>query len=386
MEIIRIGTDNTIGKREIQDVVRDLQDVVGGFFEIVRPQGMRTTDYVMIVNESGLMRGLPENRAGSSLYRHTIVGDIVIMPERFTSSGPDLVGFRPGEAETVIKAFLTQAPYLRRDDVAQERKTEGKSEAGPEKEEHKAFLVAEHPRRSLTGFHLTAEIPVRCQDQQPDEALVPGYAILHDHRGPGENRNVTNMFGTLASGSFEAYGDCVLVKIRPDEESLYGLAVEPMTLKEIDTVMESFGFPKDAWFTKDMLRCSRDQISGNVSEELSLSLYAHSYPYPERDMILIPEGKKEFAAVIEGRTYAGRILDSTGNVLMAETPWIGSSEPIEGPSAWHKGKIDMNDIVRIDERMKKDFPDLSAAISESVSVTERKISLFEKTRQNSLSR
>ena len=385
MEIIRIGADDTIQKMDIPGdlgkLMKGLSDIVGGFVERVKPMGLRTTDYVMLVNDNGFAMGLPENRTGGALYRNQIVGDIVIIKEGDTSEGRDFIAFQPGEADRLIEAFRSQAPYL----TVPEPK--GYSDPIPEKErERKLYLVAEHPRRSLTGFHLTAEIPVRCQDQQPDEALVPGYAILHDHRGPGENRNVTNMFGTMASGSFEAYGDCVLVKIRPDGESLYGLAVEPMTLKEIDTVMESFGFPKDAWFTKDMLRCSRDQISGNVSEELSLSLYAHSYPYPERDMILIPEGKKEFAAVIEGRTYAGRILDSTGNVLMAETPWIGSSEPIEGPSAWHKGKIDMNDIVRIDERMKKDFPDLSAAISESVSVTERKISLFEKTRQNSLSR
>lgn len=364
MEIVRIGTDNTIGKREIQDVVRDLQDMVGGFFEIVRPQGMRTTDYVMIVNESGLMRGLPENRAGSSLYRHTIVGDIVIMPERFTSSGPDLVGFRPGEAETVIKAFLTQAPYLRRDDVAQERRTEGKSEAGPEKEEHKAFLVAEHPRRSETGFHFTKMPPMECMHRE--ETLIPGYVILHDGMGPGKDRNVTNMFGTMVSSSFDVYGDCVLAGI----DGVNGNP-RPLGLKETGEFMERFGFPKSAWFAPGMLRGFSQPVPDDQTV-LDIHIYQkYSITGPRNDLVFVSEGEdgkpgKDFTAHLDGRTYIGRILDGEGHVMMAETPWLGSSEPIRGNSGWEKGKIDMNDVVVMDDGFRKSQPAVFAVASDAI--------------------
>lgn len=67
---------------------KSLGAVVGGYIELVHPQGLQPP-YCMIVNEEGLLKDLPLNRAGSLLYGtqfhgSPIVGDIVIMAERWT--------------------------------------------------------------------------------------------------------------------------------------------------------------------------------------------------------------------------------------------------------------------------------------------------------------
>ncbi len=60
--------------------LKDLQAAVGGYIEFVRcpmfPQ------YVMVVNEEGLLHGLPGNTLASALALGHIVGDVVLMPER----------------------------------------------------------------------------------------------------------------------------------------------------------------------------------------------------------------------------------------------------------------------------------------------------------------
>ena len=68
----------------------------------------------MIVNDEGLRKKLPLNRAGSLLYGtqfhgSPIVGDIVIMADGWTPEGRDIVGITEELAEKVaqelIKAF-----------------------------------------------------------------------------------------------------------------------------------------------------------------------------------------------------------------------------------------------------------------------------------------
>ena len=46
---------------------KSLGAVVGGYIELVHPQGLQPP-YCMIVNEEGLLKDLPLNRAGSLLY------------------------------------------------------------------------------------------------------------------------------------------------------------------------------------------------------------------------------------------------------------------------------------------------------------------------------
>ena len=75
---------------------KSLGAVVGGYIELVHPQGLQPP-YCMIVNEEGLLKDLPLNRAGSLLYGtqfhgSPIVGDIVIMAEKWVPEGRDIVG------------------------------------------------------------------------------------------------------------------------------------------------------------------------------------------------------------------------------------------------------------------------------------------------------
>lgn len=92
---------------------KSLGAVVGGYIELVHPLGLQPP-YCMIVNEEGLLKDLPLNRAGSLLYGtqfhgSPIVGDIVIMAEKWAPEGRDIVGIPEDCAEKVaqelIKAF-----------------------------------------------------------------------------------------------------------------------------------------------------------------------------------------------------------------------------------------------------------------------------------------
>ena len=70
---------------------------VGGWIEVVHPKGL-PDPFCMVVNEEGLLHGLPLNLFGCILYdtvRHgnPIVGNIVILKEGFTTPGErDFIG------------------------------------------------------------------------------------------------------------------------------------------------------------------------------------------------------------------------------------------------------------------------------------------------------
>ena len=77
---------------------------VDGYIEIVHPRRLGFP-YCMIVNEEGLLRGLPLNPYGSYLYGieahgNPIVGDSVILKEGFVNGEPDLVGLSDEECST----------------------------------------------------------------------------------------------------------------------------------------------------------------------------------------------------------------------------------------------------------------------------------------------
>ena len=83
---------------------------VGGYIEIVRPQGLNRP-YCMVVNEEGLIHGLPLNRAGSLLYGtqfhgSPIVGDIVIMAEGEMDGGIDFVDIPSDRLEAIKKELI----------------------------------------------------------------------------------------------------------------------------------------------------------------------------------------------------------------------------------------------------------------------------------------
>lgn len=108
MKVIVITSDDKIEIREFStSQYETLCKAVGGPIEIVHPIGL-LRPYCMIVNEEGLLRDLPENRMGSYLYGaqfhgSPIVGDIVILKEGFTTSGPDILPLEDAECEQLFK-------------------------------------------------------------------------------------------------------------------------------------------------------------------------------------------------------------------------------------------------------------------------------------------
>ena len=82
MKTVKVTTDNKISVVDVNfNDFRDIQRAVGGNFETVHTQLM--TDYfhdssvIMLVDEEGLIKGLPLNPVGSALYRGIIAGDLI---------------------------------------------------------------------------------------------------------------------------------------------------------------------------------------------------------------------------------------------------------------------------------------------------------------------
>ena len=90
MKGLVITTENKMQVREFDEPAYEtIGKTVGGWIEVVHPK-LLPAPYCMIVNEEGLLLGLPLNLFGCILYdtvRHgnPIVGDIVILKEGFTS-------------------------------------------------------------------------------------------------------------------------------------------------------------------------------------------------------------------------------------------------------------------------------------------------------------
>ena len=95
MKGLVITTENKMQVREFgEPAYETIGKAVGGWIEVVHPKGL-PDPFCMVVNEEGLLHGLPLNLFGCILYdtvRHgnPIVGNIVILKEglaRETLSG-----------------------------------------------------------------------------------------------------------------------------------------------------------------------------------------------------------------------------------------------------------------------------------------------------------
>lgn len=106
MKGIVITTDNTMSVKDFnQPLYKSVGAVVGGYIENVNPRGL-PSPYCMIVNEEGILKGLPLNPVGSFLYLahihgSPILGDIVLMKYGLTSEGHDIVGLDDDDIETL---------------------------------------------------------------------------------------------------------------------------------------------------------------------------------------------------------------------------------------------------------------------------------------------
>ena len=111
MKGIVVTTENQLTVRDFgAPLYKTVGEAVDGWIEIVRPGGLKKP-FVMIVNEEGLIKGLPVNVAGSLLYGtpvhgSPIVGDIVIMKEGWTDEGMDLIGLTDEELAQITNELV----------------------------------------------------------------------------------------------------------------------------------------------------------------------------------------------------------------------------------------------------------------------------------------
>ena len=108
-----VNTKNEIRRVEYDpphyDVIKE-KEAVGGWYEHVHPMGLERP-YSMMVNEEGLLLGLPLNRLGSELYgtpKHgqPIVGDVVFLKDGYHGGEPDTVGMTEDEAQRLGDKFV----------------------------------------------------------------------------------------------------------------------------------------------------------------------------------------------------------------------------------------------------------------------------------------
>lgn len=117
MKCVYVTTNRVVSIKEVHEktMLAELQQLVGGYIEVVRPRWLRSP-YLMIVNEEGHLKGLPENFIGCMLYESIsydrtvfgsqIVGDIVIMKSGYNADGePDIVGLNDKEAAEVFESL-----------------------------------------------------------------------------------------------------------------------------------------------------------------------------------------------------------------------------------------------------------------------------------------
>ena len=106
-----VNTKNEIRRVEYDPPHYDvIKEAVGGWYEHVHPMGL-DRPYSIMVNEEGLLLGLPMNRLGSELYgtpRHgqPIVGDIVFLKDGYDGGEPDVVGMTEDEAQRLGDKFV----------------------------------------------------------------------------------------------------------------------------------------------------------------------------------------------------------------------------------------------------------------------------------------
>ena len=104
MKTVKITTDNKVSVIDVNfHDFRSIQQAIGGHFETVRTQLMadyfKDPSVIMLVDEEGLVKGLPENALGCALYgtvRHgcPIVGDLIFAKAK----GEDIIAPENPEA------------------------------------------------------------------------------------------------------------------------------------------------------------------------------------------------------------------------------------------------------------------------------------------------
>lgn len=109
MKTIKVTTDNKVSLVDVNfDDYKDIQRVIGGHFESVCTERIRSyfgTGIIMIVDEEGRLKGLPDNPLGcyfygTSFHGEPIVGDFIlakVVGEDWTA---------PDEVEELMRSML----------------------------------------------------------------------------------------------------------------------------------------------------------------------------------------------------------------------------------------------------------------------------------------
>lgn len=119
MTTLKITTDNKISVIDLDfKNFKDIQQEIGGYFECVKTQ--RLWDYfkapvVMLVDEEGLIKGLPFNATASTFYGfdehgYMIAGDAIIG----LVLGEDVIGLGDSDSEQWLEKLLKDFPMLER--------------------------------------------------------------------------------------------------------------------------------------------------------------------------------------------------------------------------------------------------------------------------------
>lgn len=96
---------------------KSCRDTLGGWIETVHPRGLERP-YMMLVNEEGLILGLPVNPVGSLLYGtlehgYPIVGNIIFLKDGYRDGEPDIVGLDDGDVENLLGQLLALGVTLK---------------------------------------------------------------------------------------------------------------------------------------------------------------------------------------------------------------------------------------------------------------------------------
>lgn len=101
----------------VEPKLDSMQKFVGGYIEHVRPVNLKAP-YCMIVNEEGLLQGLPVNLFGCFLYGshvhgNPIVGDILILKDDVNEfDEADIVGLSNSEITTLCNELRMMAGIM----------------------------------------------------------------------------------------------------------------------------------------------------------------------------------------------------------------------------------------------------------------------------------
>lgn len=112
MKTVKVTADNVVSIIDVDfDDFRDIQRAVGGHFEPVHTARMAKVfrpDIIMLVDEDGLMKGLPVNMLGCTLYGTAVHGNPIVGDLIFARAiGEDIVAAEDPERlkNYILKIF-----------------------------------------------------------------------------------------------------------------------------------------------------------------------------------------------------------------------------------------------------------------------------------------